>query len=341
MFTTSQMSVTLLQIWSAPIPFLKQALGSVDRTFSNNLNLDKATVAIIYYNEGMLAPEDAVWAALPNFADVMSSAPSVEEGLRILRRPFILPLLILGGSFGLAVDAAVNDAYDVALDVIGEDGASIAGYAAGEAAGTITEDIARNAAGEAAGNTARDVTPFVAGEAVETAVWETVEEATVEIARLPGATPESIGRAAAGFVWAIVIARQPQIQNVIETRVITENKSFDPVKIVNDLLNSDLTNVIPKARCYYLYMVSQALQAISSPLNEQEDLWTKLNEIIQEYGCSAVFAEVPAEPLTVKGLSPLTSKFGEEGEAFLRSTIGGYVGRPPTEEEVIQRLLRL
>lgn len=320
--------VSLLQIWSAPIPFLKQALESVGRTFSNNLNRDKATVAIIYYNEGMLTPEDAYWVSQSQFVTAMSSTQSLEEGLEILRRPFVLLLLDLYGSFF----EAVNDVWNIS-----EDDPQIE-ITMMNIAGNVIRDAVALIIFYVVGETVMDTARRTTSEIVDMKAYN----AASSIVKPPGTSLESIATAAADAAWRVIISQQPQIETGISQIEFT-SRAFSPRDVVSYLLSIDLTRVIPIARCFYLHRIGQMLTMLApyTQNSKETDLSAQFDAAVQKYGCGEVLAEVPATPFTGKGLSPLTSKIGPDEEAALRRLFGEYVGRPPTEEEVLQRLLAL
>ena len=267
----------------------------------------------------MLTPADTIWPQFPNFARMMTFS-TLEGGLGVLKRPFILSILTLYGSFSAAGDAAGNA------------GRGVGRSAAGSAAKSATYNAAESAAYNVAGWAAVRAAGTAAGGAASTASWG----AAGSISRLPKATSESIGRAAAEGAWKVVIEKQPQIQDSIG-RITFEDKDFDPIQIINGLLQADLTPIISRARCYYLYQIWKMLQVIP----ENEDLSKKFNKAVEKYECKDIFSEVPGEPLASEGLNLLTSRVGEDAEKALRTLVGEYLGRPPNGEEMMQRLLQL
>lgn len=322
------MSITLKRIWSASPEDLQLILQTADRTLTGNLGYDRATVAIIYYNSGQLAPQDEKWVAWPGFVEAMSSSSSLEEGLKALKRPFVLLVLALYGSFSCGWSSAASNAGRA----FGISAIDIAGEAAGSAAYDVVSNVTKRITGDRAIFATEEIFAFTITATTSSATYDAIENA----AQLPGATPESIGMAAAEASWQAVIKRQSLIQDKIK-RINLEDKDFNPIEIVNELLAVDLSPVIPKARCYYLYRIQQMLQVIP----ENTDLSEKFNTAVEKYGCDIILEHEPTEPLTEKGLGPLTSKVGEDAEKHLRALIGHLMGRPPTEKEVMHRLLAL
>ena len=302
-------TVSLQSIWEAPLQDLKRILQEANWEPSGNINYDRASVATIYYHSGMLKPEDRQWVARQDFDQVMSNAPSLEEGIKQLEKPFQRLLLTLYASFII-----------------------LRGVSRLNMRGPLSA-ILRNVVGI---NTIHSIerahTWSQTWVNIEHMATKTYRENKEEL-QLPGATAEQIESAATENAWRIIIDNQAEIRSMI-SQIPLSNRAFNPVQVVNDLLRIDLSNVPQVPRCYYLYMISKMLQTI--PLNK--DLSARLTDTIDRYGCVEVFSEVPAEPLTAKGLSPLTSKVGEESEKALRALIGGLVGRPPTDSEILKRL---
>lgn len=305
------MSVTLEQIWSAPPKEIQRVLREAKRESSGHLNRDRATVAILYHSHQQLAPEDEKWVPWLGSVETLSSASSLKEKLKNLERSFVD--LLLTTYYSLYLNSAYrNTNMFGSLD---------------RALRTIIKPISNIAAAKA----------YSENPSLRMIGREAIGAASLDRVSVPaGATQAEIDNARTKGYWRVTLSHQHEMQNVMSS-VPLDLKDFDPIQIINNLLSTSLRGATPIRLCYYLYMISKMIQII--PPNE--DLSTRLAKISAKYGCSEIFAELPAEPLTEKGLSPLTSKVGEEAENALRALIGGLVGRPPTEEEVIQRLLQL
>ena len=323
---------------------LEAILNTEGRTLSDNPGLNRATVAIIYYNSGQLDLYDREWVKWPGFAEAMSSTLTLYEGLDALRRPFILPLLSLDASFSTAVNASVHAIIDAGRDVPMVAARDAANVAAG---GNVANAI-YGAAWKILPNPSRDEEHNVhhsdLGFHIEGLIYKAykiayslaekaADKADEKVAER--GIPRDSGIAAAEAAWQVVLEKQPQIQAIInQAEIKRTNPDADPVQIITDLLGIDLSPVVPKVRCYYLYMISKMLQVI--PKNA--DLSDKFNKTVEKYGCGVIFEH---EPLTEKELSTSTSEIGESTETIPQTPIGRVGGRPPSEEEIIQRLLQL
>ena len=319
------------------------------RALSENPSHNRATIAIIYYNSGQLASQDGKWVAWPKFVEAMSSSSSLEEGLKALKTPFILSLLTLYGFFRVSHFTTKDAVYEATHDSVGQnfwdDSGSYTYNAAYYIAHDVVDDVIWTATADTVeGNKIRggfNATGKAAYYAVRGIVYNTAYDAAYTVARdvaqLSEVTPENVGKAAAEVTCKMLIENQAQIEASI-SRIGFRDKDFDPLQIVNDLLRVDLSLIIPRERCYYLYMISVMLQNI--PTNR--GLSNQFDTLVKKYGCGDIFADVVGdEPITSEGLNYLTSRVGEEPERALRALIGEYLGRPPTKQEVMQRLLQL
>ena len=324
------MSVTLREVWKASPEDLEAILNTEGRTSSDKPGLNRAAVAIIYYNAGMLDDKDRKWLEWPGFVEAMSSTSSLTEGFKALKRPFIVLLLTLYASgnitWGAIAEPVSNNTGDVDKDATFKAADVAVGRDIWRINRLVESVVGTHAESEIVFDSSEKAHPLQS--IVRTVVRDAVRD--------PKATPGSVAKAAAEMVWRITLEKQPEIRAFVEN-IAYKNKAFRPDEIVNKLLHIDLSKAIPKARCYHLYMISRMLQVIPPNANLSEEL----NNTIQKYGCDIILEHEPTEPFTARGLSPLTSKIGEDTEKNLRALIGRLIGRPPTEEEVMQRLLHL
>ena len=145
-------------------------------------------------------------------------------------------------------------------------------------------------------------------------------------------SPENIGRTVVLATWKDVI----KADNVIQSKTTSINVKigkFNPITIVANLLDVDISLVIPMAKCFYLYSVWELLQLM--PANEELD--AKLQELITTYKCGDIFKPVII-PLS---LSPLVHNIDQYTAFGLRDIVQNYNSRPPTREEVMERLLKM
>ena len=296
------MSVTLAEIWAASVEQLQPILQTQNRTSSSNLNTDRNTVAIIYYNAGTLTGHEIDWVAHPNFITVMKAAPTLAAGLRILKQPLIVKIIQLYGMMDVAWSAAGSNAWDAA------------GYAAGYTAALVTASVA--------GDIARDTTQST----IRAIAWKIARAATT------GGSSQGIAREA----WRAVVGLDTQIGTAVST-IPYEDKSFDPIAAIVALLNINLEVMVPIARCFYIWSLWDILTELP-PISARDELHAHLQTLVDTYGCGTVFSEVPI--IITTGLSPLIGKLAAIGGAeAISDLIGQYATRPPTRAEVMQRLL--
>lgn len=92
---TTENKISLAQIWADSSAALQIDLRANGHDLSDNINKDRALVAIYYHKKHIL--QDTEWIEHPNFVNVMAEAKTLEEGLCQLRRPFLIPLFTLVG----------------------------------------------------------------------------------------------------------------------------------------------------------------------------------------------------------------------------------------------------
>lgn len=80
-------TVTLDQIWKATAEDLAPALASEGKAPSSDMRLNRIAAAIIYYNAGMLDPEDALTVSNPQFIPVMQTVDNPEQGRELILHP--------------------------------------------------------------------------------------------------------------------------------------------------------------------------------------------------------------------------------------------------------------
>ncbi len=321
--------VTLAAIWSSTAEQLRPILQAGKRDVTGNLGLGRVTVAILYYNAGMLSPAEAEWVAHPRFVEVMSHATSLSKGLVALKTPFIHKLLLLGATFGGMADYIVNvveGGPDVALtqqwaNTRETDAQAAAGSAHDAELKRIvllatTDDVLRSVHrapgfGDVAGNV--HLMSFA------------------DIIQAPGATSVSYGQAVATACWQEELEINAQSEAAMAEVKLTTIKDFQPSVIMAALLAIDPHLMVRKARCFYLYTLWELLDMVL-PLNlthGENKQWTQLVALIDQYGCSDVFAA-----------NILGTTMSEHLIEALGPLLVSYNG-PPSHTEVIQSLLDL
>lgn len=330
------MSITLAHIWSSNETQLRPILQSQGRPLSGDLGLDRATAAIIYHNAGLLAAADQHWVAYPAFATTMATVATLEIGLHQLQVPFVTKLLQLQAILRIAciharVSAALDNPFPFTFSIR---------VAAAITAGHAALKAAQNAVAEAAGSDAPLISWDTDGiwgwswAGIRLPISTAMHIPVIRAARdAPGTTPQSIANIIAHEIWHVILGFDAQIRSDM---LPFEDKEYDPIVLLDTLLRADLSAMIPIARCFYLWSINEMMEVIppSDALN------TLFDAAVRKYSCEEIFRWVQVA-IIVPDLSPITAGIHGGTSVGLKALIGDYVGRPPTHEEVISRLLAL
>ena len=76
---STQVKVTLDQIWAASLDDLSAIIKSANQSPNEDIKINRAIVAIIYYNSGMIDHSQAHYVADPQFIHVCSTVDTVED----------------------------------------------------------------------------------------------------------------------------------------------------------------------------------------------------------------------------------------------------------------------
>lgn len=317
------MSVTLDQLWTTTAEQLQPVLQTHNYGLSGSLGYDRALVAMIYYNEGMLSDPQSAWVAHPDFLTVMKVAPSLAVGLHILKAPFMAKLLHLHGVMTVVTTTVVNVTHQ----------------------GPMTTNL-RAAVGGAVTTAVYDAVKIAngMGNGVVAASWhaagDTMHQATAVTWREHASrrTPRSLEWTIAYAAWKRIIGLDATIGTAIAAEPF-EDHVFDPLAVSQALLRADLTAMVPNGRCFYLWSLWEILGTMP-PVPTRDTLFAELQALTDTCGCGAAFAAIPVD--ATQGLSPLVGQMGiVGGKTALIELINQYAARPPTRAEVMQRLLTL
>lgn len=104
------------------------------------------------------------------------------------------------------------------------------------------------------------------------------------------------------------------------------------------LLEANLDVYLPIARCFYLYALQELLDEVPQ-VAAQKDLSTRLEDLINKYGHTNIFAKIPLS-FNNNELAPMLDIMGKNGgKEALICLIGQYAARPPIRTEMMNRLL--
>ena len=334
-------SVTLTQIWQSDAVDLQPVLQARGYRLSSNLNYDRAVVAMLYYNAGMLVDPRV---ANPYFLTVMVAHPTLEAGLVGLKATsFRVKLTTLNmflnalehGHFATTVGSAIASNirgsyfthYTNVLEAVGN-----ALVITTKQASYLPDVYIR-----AREDTSYDISYVVsAPTTLNSPLHLNGIEAALRAHLVPGATDLDLAAAASTAAWKTLLAKEAMIRAMIaRSGILYEPASDDPVGAVTVLLSANFRGVVPIARCFYLWSISELLDN----LPPQPELEAKLETLVTTQGCSEIFAPVPM--VTIPGLSPLLGAVGGPNKAAFTKLVGEYATTKPGRDVVIQRLLAL
>lgn len=141
---------------------------------------------------------------------------------------------------------------------------------------------------------------------------------------LPVTAPDIIASRMADIVWRSVISDDITIADIRHIHTT----SFDPMKSGDLLLNMDISAMVPRAQCYYLYTMWDMYK--DTPLR------LRVLSIIAKHGCEIVLTEKPV--IIPMSAIPFLQGMGPSEQRGLSILIGEYTGRPYTRAEMMQLL---
>ena len=295
-----QMSVTLAQIWAASADELEPILHSAQRELTGNLNYDRATVALIYYNANMLVERNIV--AKPDFVAVMERTSTLNEGIDILtaseRKQFYTTLLALCLSMRdadkttlnlLNLRAGIPAFTDIDRRSPAEPREIAAGYGVAIALEVITGFV--------------DKPPQLLSvpERLNSLKYVRNDVSMADVARLNAAVPVKPTNFEPLAAWRLVLEAQSKI--MATAALLNIREPSPPNFVIHRLLGFDLSHIIPVAKCYFLYMLWELMALNDTIMTSSHtlsvlDAAARFNTLVTRYGCTDIFAEVPSEVTT-------------------------------------------
>ncbi len=146
-----------------------------------------------------------------------------------------------------------------------------------------------------------------------------------------GVNDEKVGIAAVQNIWRSIVSIDMNINAIVRT-IAPRTRNFDATAIVDDLLDVNISTMQLTFRCFYEWSVGELLQ----DLPPDEDLDATYTDFVTDCGCGPLFENVV--PVISPSLLPILGDVHGGTEAGIKALIGSYVDRPPTWEEVLQRL---
>lgn len=114
--------------------------------------------------------------------------------------------------------------------------------------------------------------------------------------------------------------------------MISKYGTFNPYRIIADLLKLDLGSIVPIAQCFYLWSVGEILRTVPYDTT----LGVALDAAVEQCSCGKMLTQVPIAP------ELLSIPMGVHGstEIGIKGLIGEYAARPPTRHEIVYNLIR-
>ncbi len=298
---------SLQEIWSTNRDTLAAILTAHDHTPSASINLNRITAADIARNA--LPPQDTFWVMQPTWMETMLIAPTLSAGVEKLREPYVQKVRTLMVAFHLAATLAQD------LTVHSLQGQPIVGAGLGWHPRLLNDldlGIGSNVQWALANITQavirRDLQPS------DTRLLLNRQAARTHTTRVQRADA----------VWRSIIEDDAVMGCDYQTAL-----TFDPAD--TKLLEIDISAMVPRARCYYMYAMWDMYREITLAL--------QVKERTTKYGCEVVLTERPLNiPLAAL---PFLQPMGALERDALRILIGEYAGRPCTRAEMMQLLLQL